>query len=502
MGWHWHYTEDLLTEREEKKIPDRVLVRRLIIYLSCYKRQVIMVSLMLVTMTLTDMFQPLVTTFLIDIYLNPPTGASIFLAERLSGVMWIVLLLLALALLNLAANRKQMYLFSWLSQKLVYDLRQDMMKRFQELSIRFFAEGQTGDMVSRVTNDVDALESMFNSMIPTLVSSTISIVGFTIIMAIWNIKLTLITLATLLLFVVPVSLFGGRARQAFSRTRRGIAGVSSRLEESVSGMRVIQSLTREDRTRAEFGQANVENRQANIQATRLFASFGSGIDVIVAVATSIVLWFSVNEAIAGDITLGIVFGFTLYLTKFFEPIIHITIFYNTYQGAMDSMERIVELLDMPLDIRESSAQTELPQIKGRIEYRDVTFGYDPAAPVLNNINIQIEPTQTVAIVGPTGAGKSSMVNLLCRFYDPQKGEIYVDGVDTRTISLKSLRRQMGIVLQDTFLFPTTVRENICYGKLNATDEEVIEAAKLVGAHEFIQRLPEGYSTTIQEGATN
>lgn len=502
MGWHWHYAESLLTEEEERKIPDSVLFGRLMLYLSRYKRQVVIVLLMLSATTLTDMFQPFVTTFLIDNYLNPPAGASASVAERLSGVTWMALILLALALINLATNHEQMYLFAWLSQKIVYDLREDMMKRLQELSIRFFAEGQTGDIVSRVTNDVDALENMFNSMIPTLVSSAISIVGFTIIMAAWSIKLTLITLATLLLFIIPISLFGRKARRTFMRTRRGIAGVSSRLEESVSGMRVIQSLAREDKTSEEFGQANVENLRANIQATRLFASFGSGIDVIVAVATSIVLWFSVTEAMVGSITLGVIFGFTLYLTKFFEPIMHITMFYNTYQGAMASMERIVELLDMPLEVQESPDRTELPPIKGEVEYRDVAFGYEPAVPVLKNINIRIEPNQTVAIVGPTGAGKSSMINLLCRFYDPQKGGVYVDGIDIRRVSLKSLRRQMGIVLQDTFLFPTTVRENIRYGRLDATDEEVVETAKRVGAHEFIQRLPEGYDTAIREGATN
>ena len=501
MSWHWYYAEGPL-EEEKRRIPDRVLFRRLMLYLLRYKRQLAVVSLMLSATTLTDMFQPFVTAFLIDNFLNPPVGVGISLAERLYGVMWIALVLLALALIDLAANHEQMYLFSWLSQKIVYDVKEDMVKRLQELSIRFFAERETGDIVSRVTNDVEDLEDMFNSTIPTLVSSAISIVGFTLIMAIWSVKLTLVTLATLLLFVVPIFLFGRKARQAFTRTRKGIAEVSSRLEESVSGIRVIQSLAREDRTSEEFGQANIENLQANVQATRLFASFGSAIDMIVAVSTAIVLWFGINEAMASNITLGVIFGFTLYLTKFFEPIMNVTTFYNTYQGAMASMERIVELLDAPIEIQEPPNPIDLSPIKGKVEYRGVTFGYDPASPVLRNINVRIEPNQTVAVVGPTGAGKSSIINLLCRFYDPQQGGVYIDEVDIRTVSLKSLRRQMGIVLQDTFLFPTTVRENIRYGRLSATDAEVVEVAKHVGADEFIQRLPEGYDTAIREGAIN
>jgi ATP-binding cassette subfamily B protein len=318
----------------------------------------------------------------------------------------------------------------------------------------------------------------------------------------WDVKLTLITLAALLLFIIPIFFFQSRSGQAFMRTRRGIARVTTRLEESVSGIRVIQSLTREGKTSQEFDQANVENLQANISASFLFASFNAGIQIIVAIVTCIVLWFSVNEVISGSITVGIVFGFTLYLMKVFHPISEIAMFSNDYQSAMASMERIVELLDAPIEVQEDEKKIELPRIIGSVEYQDVTFGYDPKMPILQNISLKVDPNQTIAIVGPTGAGKSSLIKLLSRFYDPQEGAIYIDGHDIKTVSFKSLRQGMGIVLQDTFLFPTTIRENIRYGRMNATNEDVIRASKSVSAHSFIERLPEGYETKIREGSSN
>jgi len=327
-------------------------------------------------------------------------------------------------------------------------------------------------------------------------------IGYIIIMFTWNVKLTLITLAALLLFILPVFIFHSKSGQAFMRTRRGIARVTTRLEESVSGIRVIQSLTREGQTSQEFDKVNVENLQANISASFLMASFNAGIQIIIAIVTCIVLWFSVNEVILGTISVGIVFGFTLYLMKVFQPISEIAMFYNDYQSAMASMERIVELEDAPIEVQENETKIEIPHIKGIIEYKDVTFGYDPKVHVLKNINLKVDQNQTIALVGHTGAGKSSMIKLLSRFYDPQEGAIYIDGHDIKDLSFKSLRQSMGIVLQDTFLFPTTIRENIRYGRMEATDEDVIKASKSVNAHSFIERLPEGYDTIISEGSSN
>jgi len=237
MGWHWHHARNLLTDEEvERQLPDRVLFQRLWAYLSRYRRQVALIVLTLVVATLSSMFQPFVTTFLIDTYLSPQVDVLLTTPERLHGVAMMVSVLLALALLQWIMDYKQTQVLNWLGQKVIFDIREDLMMRLQALSLRFFADERTGDIVSRITNDVDALGETFRNMIPTLISSSISIVGYIVIMASWSLKLTLITLATLLLFIVPLLLFGKKAKTAFTKTRRGIAGVSSRIEESVSGM--------------------------------------------------------------------------------------------------------------------------------------------------------------------------------------------------------------------------------------------------------------------------
>jgi len=509
MGWRRHIhgrgARDLGPVEEEKierKLPDTLLFKRLLQYLAPYKIHLIILTVTLVIITLTSSFQPYVSQIMIDKYFNPPLETGLSIPERLEGVIFYTLIFLVLVVIDWLATSGQTFLLSWVGQKVVNDIRNNLIQHLQELSLRFFAERETGEIMSTITNDVEALGDVFVRMLPSSITGILSIMGYIIIMFTWNIKLTLITLATLILFVVPVFFFRSRSTKVYMRTRKGIAVLTKRLEESVSGIRIIQSLTQEDRTSQEFNQANVMNLNANVSATFVSASFFSGIEIIIAITTSIVLWFSINEVRAGTITLGIVFGFTLYLMKVFEPISEIAAFYNEYQSAMASMERIVELSDAPIEVKEWKEKIELPPVKGTVEYRNVTFGYDPKASVLKKINIKVDPNQTIAIVGPTGAGKSSMMKLLSRFYDPQEGDIYVDGYNIREVSFKSLRRIMGIVLQDTFLFPTTIRENIRYGKQDATNDEVVEAANSVGVHDFIERLPEGYDTEIQEGSTN
>ncbi len=489
-------------EKFERNLPDSMLFNRLLQYVLQYKTRLILLIISLISITITSMLQPYITQLMIDKYLISPSELGLSIDEQITGVTFYCLLFLALAIINWLATSGQTFLLNWLGHKVVYDIRNNLMKHLQELSVRFFAEGETGDIMSRITNDVEALGDVFLRMLPTSITSIISLVGYIIIMFTWNIKLTLITLATLLLFILPIFLFHSKSGQAFMRTRRGIARVTTRLEESVSGIRVIQSLTRESQTSQEFDKVNVENLQANISASFLMASFNIGIQIIIAIVTCIVLWFSVNEVIAGTITVGIVFGFTLYLMRVFRPISEIAMFYNDYQSAMASMERIVELSDAPIEVQEHEKKIEISHMKGIVEYKDITFGYDPKISVLKKINLKVNQNQTIAIVGHTGAGKSSLIKLLSRFYDPQEGTVYIDGHDIKKLSFKSLRQGMGIVLQDTFLFPTTIRENIRYGRMNATDEEVISASKSVNAHSFIERLPEGYDTKIREGSSN
>ncbi|UCH37645.1 MAG: ABC transporter ATP-binding protein [Candidatus Bathyarchaeota archaeon] len=459
-------------------------------------------TLTLITITITSSLQPFIAQQMIDIYFTPSPETQWSTDERVAGLIQYILLFLAVVIINWVTTSGQTFLLSWIGQKVVYDIRITLVDHLQQLSLRFFTEGTTGDIMSTITNDVEALGDVFIQMIPSSITGLLSIVGFCTIMLTWNLKLTLITLTTLLLFVIPVFLFRSRAAVIYLRTRRGIAAVTHRLEESVSGIRIIQSLTREAQTSREFTQANQKNLNANVSATFISAAFFTGIEIIIAITTSIVLWFGIQEVQTGAITIGILFGFTLYLMRVFEPISEIAAFYNEYQAAMASLDRIVELADAPIEVAEPEVPQELPLGKGMVEFRNVTFSYDRKVSVLKEINLKVNPNETVAIVGPTGAGKSSLIKLLSRFYDPQEGTITIDGYDIRTVSFISLRQIMGIVLQDTFLFPTTIRENIRYGKRDASDDEVEEAAKRVGVHDFIQRLPDGYDTEIQEDSSN
>jgi len=281
-------------------------------------------------------------------------------------------------------------------------------------------------------------------------------------------------------------------------TRKKIAKVTSKLQESISGMREIQSFTRERDTMKMFRQANIENLQANVQAGRIFALLMPVIRIIGAVGTCIVLWYGGILTIGGGITVGILVAFLAYVTGFFRPIVNLTTFYNTVQSAMAAAERIFETMDTKPEIADAPDATELLHTKGAIAFQNVSFGYNPSDPVLKNIDFSIKPEKTLAIVGPTGAGKSTIVRLLSRFYEPQSGTITVDGYDVRNVTVKSLHNQMGIVLQEPFLFSGTIMENIRYGKLGATDEEVKNIAKLIGAHEFITSFPDDYETAVGE----
>jgi ATP-binding cassette subfamily B protein len=270
------------------------------------------------------------------------------------------------------------------------------------------------------------------------------------------------------------------------------------MEESVSGMREIQSYSKEGETRREFEQINISNMQANVQAGQVMSAFWPVVSLFTAIGNFLVLWFGGTAVMRGTMSVGVLFGFMSYLNRFFMPIQDLSMFWNNVQSALAAAERVFGIMDTDLEIYEKSDAFDLPEIEGRIKYEGLTFSYEPGIPVLKDIDLTIEPNTTIALVGPTGAGKTTMINLLYRFYDPQQGRVTVDDSDLRDVKLDSLRSQLAIVLQDTFLFSGTVMENIRYGRIEASDEEVIDVSKAVGAHQFIKRLPEGYETDVRE----
>jgi ABC-type multidrug transport system fused ATPase/permease subunit len=324
------------------------------------------------------------------------------------------------------------------------------------------------------------------------------LVGIVIMMLILNAQLAMVTFTVIPILLIGTILLGEKVREAYRLTRKKISGVTANLAESISGMRVVQSFSREMANAQQFDRVNVENLQANIQAARVSALFFPIVDVLGSIGTCLVIWFGGTLVMGDALTLGVLAAFMAYVTRFFMPIREISMLYNNVQSALAATERITEILDAESEVEEAEDAIELPRVKGEIKFNDVSFGYAPDNFVLNNIDLEIKENQRIALVGPTGAGKTSLASLVARFYDPQKGNITIDGYDVRKVTLKSLRSQMGIVLQDPLLFSGTIRENITYGRPDATEPEIVEAAKAVGAHDFVMNFAQGYDTVVGE----
>jgi len=417
---------------------------------------------------------------------------------NLTGLTFIAIILVAVYLINWFSDYQRTYQISWLGQDMVNQIRINLFFHLHDLSFSFYDRSEAGRIISRVTNDTDTLSMIFVQGVVTFFSDILTLVGIVVVMLWLSVPLTLATLVVLPLLLLSTLVFQSRLRRAYRMTRKKIAKVTSKLQESISGIREIQSFTRERDTMEVFRQANIENLQANVQAGRIFALLMPIIQIIGAVGTCIVLWYGGILTIGGGVTLGILVAFLAYVTRFFRPIVNLTTFYNTIQSAMAAAERIFETMDTRPEITDAPDAIELPHVKGGIAFKSVSFSYNPNDTVLKTVDFSVEPAKTLAIVGPTGAGKSTIVRLLSRFYEPQSGTITVDGYDVRNVTLKSLHNQMGIVLQEPFLFSGTIMENIRYGKLDATDEEVKNIAKHVGAHEFITSLSDGYETEVGE----
>ena len=487
MGFHQH----LMIDEEETKrtIPDRTLIKRLLAYMVRYKLNfAVIISLLLVSAGL-GLAGPYILAIAIDRYIANADFSSLY---------WISALYVGVYIASWVVGCIQTYLRFWLGQKLILDLRMDMFRNLQQLSMSFYDKRHVGRIMSRVTNDVETLNEFLTSGVEVAIGDVFILVGIVAVMFVLNTWLALVSLAVIPILLVGTILLGGRVREAYRVTRKKISGVTANLAESISGMRVVQSFSREMANAQQFDRVNVENLQANIQAAKISALFFPLVDVLGSLGTCLVLWFGGTGVISGSISLGVLVAFMAYVTRFFMPIREMSMLYNNVQSALAATERITEIVDAKPEVKEAEDAAQLPRVKGEIRFNHVSFGYEPNTYVLRDIDLEINENQRVALVGPTGAGKTSLANLAARFYDPQEGTITIDGYDLRKVSLKSLRSQMGIVLQDPFLFTGSIRENIAYGRPDASEQEVIEAAKAVGAHDFIVNFAQGYYTNVGE----
>jgi len=422
-----------------------------------------------------------------------------FIARGLaSGLATVMLALLATYVVGLVARILQGYLMGWVSQHTLARIRTSIFEAIQGQSLRFFDRHEAGDLMSRLVNDVDVINAVLSQGLTQALGGLVGLVMILVAMLALNLELALASFLVLPAMFLTTSFFSTRARRAFRQTRETIGDVSANLQEDIAGVRVAQAFNRTGVNRARFAERNAANRDANVGAMAVTSAFFPAMDVLSTVATGIVAGFGGYLAIHGQVTVGVVVAFLGYVQQFFFPIQQLGQMWTQAQSALAAAERIFDLIDTPVELKDAPDAVPLGPIDGRVEFESVGFAYDPAHPVLEEVSFTAEPGQTIALVGATGAGKTTIANLIARFYDVVDGRVLVDGVDLRTVTAASLRRQMGIVPQNSFLFAGTIAENIRYGRLEATDEEVIAAAKLVNAHDFISALPKGYDTPLGE----
>ncbi len=501
-------------------------------YFGRYWLMLLLVASLIIATTWTQVTAPELIGQAVDCYLFPRPGTvctytqddgraiearlnadqSLSAAERetaireakISGLLGLVGVLALLFVGGAVMSGIMFYLMNWTGQHVLYAMRQDLFKHMHRLSLRFYAENEVGNIMSRLTSDIDTIQQTLNFALVSVASGVLLMGWIVIKMLQANVVYALLSLSAVPFMFAATLYFSSQARKAFRRSRQQMGNVNADLQESIAGVREAQAFSREDENIAEFMRVNAANRDANVRAASFTSALTPTLEALGFVAVAIVvvvggLAIFRDEPLFGTvISLGTVFAFLQYVQRFNQPIQQIALLWTNIQSAIAGGERIFGLMDTPPDFEDAPNARPLADIKGEVEFVDVRAEYKPGEPVLRGINLKAEAGQTIAIVGPTGAGKTTIINLIPRFYDVSGGAVLIDGTDVREVTLDSLREQIGIVLQDSFLFAETILNNIRYGKPEATDEEVIAAAKLVAADQFIERLPEGYQTVLGE----
>ena len=416
---------------------------------------------------------------------------------------WIVAAFVASALIAWGMTYVQTYLTGWVGQHILQDLRRQIFRHLQNQPVGFYERRPAGVLISRMTNDVEALDSLVTDSVVTLFQASLTLIGTVVILVVLDLQLALITFLIFPIMFLGSLLFRIASADAYRRTRETIGAITAYLQESLSGIRVVRSFAQEPRHREVFGELNARNRDANLTTVKLNAAYFPVVEMVSALATVAVLLVGGYQVIQGDILIGVLVGFVAALNGFFEPINQLSQVYTTYQSGMAALDKIFELLDEEPSMVEKPDAVELPRLRGRVTFDDVSFSYKKEDTgetryALQDVTLDIPPGQTVALVGATGAGKSTFAKLVARFYDPTSGRVLVDGHELPDVALPSLRSQLGIVPQEGFLFSGTIADNIAFGRPDATREEVVAAAHAVGADTFIERLAGGYDMEVGE----
>lgn len=477
-------------EKPQFTVSPWITARRLGGYLAEYKRYLIAALVCVVLTSGLQMLMPLAFKHVIDVVI--PNGEGMLL-------LWIGVGLTLMQLVRYGLSYGERYFILLVAQQLVYKMARDLFEHTQQLSLRFFEKWGTGEIISRTTADIQVMQQAVNGGTVRAMVSILNMVAFSIIMILLSWQLTLLVFLTVPLLLVATLVSAEKLRVGYMRVQEKAADVNNVLQENISGVRVSKAFAQEGTQRRRFHTENKGNLQANLSTAGVQAIATPAIQMISALGMAIVLGVGTWQILNGGLTVGTLVAFVSYLIQFYQPVEDLIRVNNTVQHALSSAERIFEFVDEKPDVTDKPGVEQLARVEGRVTFDDVTFAYETGKPVLHGVSLEAEAGQIVALVGHTGSGKTTMVNLIPRFYDPNGGRLTIDGRDLRDVSLTSLRDQIAVVIQETFLFGATIRDNIRYGRLEATDEEVELAARQANADEFIAQLPDGYESWTGEG---
>ena len=487
--------QDLLPDEEEaqEKTYDSRLVKRLMVYVAVYKREFVISLILIVVTSVMSVGTPWIIQRAIDEGIRAGNVGTLR--------FWTFLFLGAIAL-EWVASRARLTVMAYAGTRIVTDIRSQLFRHLHTLSMGFFNDYSVGRLMSRLISDVSVLQDFVTWSITGLARSAFILIGIIVAMLFLNWQLALVTFVVMPAMIVLTNYFRRYVRQAYRAARQRLSLINGFLNESITGIRVTKSFSREQANSRHFEDLNRSYFDANVRTTQLAAFFFPGVDFIGSLATALVVGVGGWLILGDQLTAGVLAAFVIWVERFFDPIRELSRRYYTFQAAMAASERLFALLDTEPDLKDASQAFALPPIAGRVDLDNVHFNYKEDEPVLRNVTISAEPGERVALVGETGAGKSTVIRLIARFFDVTGGAVLIDGHDVRDVTQASLRAQLGIVLQDSFLFDGTIRDNIRYGRLDATDAEVEAATVAVGADEFIRKLPDGYNTQVGENGVN
>jgi ATP-binding cassette subfamily B multidrug efflux pump len=469
------------------------VTKRFLGFMRTYRRWVIMAISALMISTLTQILFPLIIQKALD--------GQLTYFENLDSLELGVLLFAGVVAINVTSHFFSEWMVSRVAQRLLFDMRRGMFEHLQRVSLSFMDKTETGRLMSRLQGDVGALQEFLEALVYAI-GDLVLLIGIIFVLLAMDLRLGAMTLALMPVLMIIRVYWLPHARRAFTRARITSSIVTATMCENIRGIRVVQGMTRERVNRNLYETKANDHFRTTVKAAAIAQLMLPTVDTLTGLALGIIALVGGNLVLQGELTAGVMIAYILYVQRFFDPIRALTLHYNAFLRAMASGERIFEVLDVPVGIQDKPDAKEIGRSDGSVRFENVTFGYNPNYPVLHNINLEIPAGQTIALVGPTGCGKSSIASLIHRFYDSYQGRVLIGGHDTRSLSQQCLSDQIAMVLQDPYLFSTTILENIRYNKSTATNEEVIQASKIVGAHEFISRLPKGYETMIEERGSN